>query len=319
MSGGREKERATGSSQEDEYLALDEGWWSSILAEEIRYEESRSSQEQDGAGKENGSVDWDVVQGFYDRDEIICLRVQGFNRGGLLVHGDHIQGFVPISHLLDVPAVVEEDQRESVLKEFLGKRLELKVIECNPTQERVVFSERAAQAGEGCRKKIFEELKIGDLVCGTVTNVTDFGVFVDLGGVEGLVHVSELSWGRVRHPQEILSVGERINTIVLNISEEEERVALSYKRQFHNPWDDIHDSYRPGDVIAATITSITRYGAFARIEEGIEGLIHISTMKLTDEQPSIKDIFHSGQNVTVRILHIDVHRRRLGLAILDTE
>lgn len=304
------------SEIEEECFMLDEGWWSSLLAEEVKSTRSHSGEEIKNARTSTG-VDWEIIKGFYERDEVICLQVQGFNRGGLLVQGEHLQGFVPISHLLEVPTVIEDEKKEKTLKAFVGKTLELKVIECNPTLERVVLSQRAAQAGEGCRKRIFRELERGGIASGIVTNITNFGVFVDLGGVEGLIHVSELSWGRVRHPREVLSVGDRVEAIVLEISEEEERVALSYKRQFYNPWDDILDHYAPGDIVPATITSITRYGAFARIKEGIEGLIHVSTMSLNGSQTSIRDIINSGQEVTVNILHIDVERRRLGLGLME--
>jgi small subunit ribosomal protein S1 len=202
--------------------------------------------------------------------------------------------------------------------------LELKVIECDESQERVVFSERAALAGEGCRKRLFSELVEGDIVCGTVTNITDFGAFIDLGGVEGLIHVSELSWGRVRHPQEVLTLGQTIDAQVLHISEKDERVALSYKRQFHNPWSDILEIFQPGMVTDAIITTITRYGAFARLKDGIEGLIHISSIFSDQDKPQyndrmIHDILEPGQQVQVKILHIDIGRRRLGLELLDPE
>jgi small subunit ribosomal protein S1 len=183
----------------------------------------------------------------------------------------------------------------------------------------VVFSQRAALAGEGCRKRLFQELKVGDIVCGTVTNVTQFGVFVDLGGVEGLVHVSELSWGRVGHPHEVLQIGQKINAQILQISEETERVALSYKRLFHNPWSDLLDYYQPGDLAPATITIIMHFGAFARLKEGIEGLIHISSMNFASDAVAIKDILNAGQMVTVKILHIDINRKRLGLSLVDYE
>lgn len=309
--------------KESELFEIDEGWWDSILAEEHSPKFGASVSAKSSV-KPDPVIDWDLVEGFHSRDEVITLRVNGYNRGGLLVQGDGIQGFVPVSHLVYVAGCDPEDQNLS-LKEYVGKELELKVIECDPAQDRVVLSERAALAGEGCRKRLFQSLKAGDVICGTVTNVTDFGVFVELGGVEGLIHVSELSWGRVNHPREILSVGQKIETQVLFISEADEKVALSYKRQFPNPWADILDEYQPGMVTNATITSLTRYGAFARIKTGIEGLIHISTIDLRkaqgdfSEKITLEEFLHPGQQVDVRILHIDVNRRRLGLELMDYE
>ena len=201
----------------------------------------------------------------------------------------------------------------------MGKTLRLKVIECEPDQERVVFSERAALAGEGRRKVLFRALKPGECVTGTVTNVTEFGVFVDLGGLEGLIHVSELSWGRVQHPSDVLEVGEEVQALVLHVSEENSRVALSLKRLSSNPWETIAERYKPGDLVQVVITGIARFGAFARLEEGVEGLIHISSMSFGTNQADISRYISPGQHVTARILHVEAEKRRLGLSLVSCE
>jgi small subunit ribosomal protein S1 len=149
-----------------------------------------------------------------------------------------------------------------------------------------------------------------------VTNVTDFGVFVDLGGVEGLIHVSELSWGRVQHPSDVCQIGQELSTMVLQVCEETSRVALSLKQMEANPWENLVDVHKPGDVVMATITAIMRFGAFARLDEGVEGLIHISSINLPTEYRSLDTYLRPGQPVQVRILHIDAHRRRLGLGLV---
>jgi small subunit ribosomal protein S1 len=309
---------------------LDEGWWSAVLADEVDQQE----QEQESAVRENapaespeptaedastGEVDWLRIQEVYDRDEVIVLVVQSYNRGGLLVQGPGVQGFVPISHLVDMPGGISEEERFQRLTAYVNRSLHLKVIECEPSQARVVFSERAALAGEGRRKQLFQSLKPNNIVQGVVTNVTDFGAFVDLGGVEGLIHVSELSWGRVQHPRAILQVGQKVQALVLQVSEENSRVALSMKRLLPNPWETLAKRYKPGDVIAATVTDILRFGAFARLEEGVEGLIHISSISLSPDQKDLENILCPGQVVQVRILHIDVDRRRLGLGLVNFE
>jgi small subunit ribosomal protein S1 len=301
---------------EEDAPRLDEGWWSSVLADE----EAHSVSHKEVAAKNNQQplldmVDWDQVQALYEHDEIIELQVHGYNRGGLLVQGEGVQGFVPVSHLVDMPNGAGEEERRGILAGYLGKSLPLKVIECEPSQERVVLSERAALAGEGRRKQLFKSLKTGEVVKGTVTNVTDFGVFVDLGGVEGLIHVSELSWGRVQSPSEVLKVGQEIKAIVLQVSEENARVALSLKRLFANPWEMLVDCYKPGDIVSAVVTSIMRYGAFARLDEGVEGLIHISSINLPD-QMDLEHFLTPGQPIQVKILHIDAERRRLGLGLV---
>jgi small subunit ribosomal protein S1 len=166
---------------------------------------------------------------------------------------------------------------------------------------------------------LFSALKPGECVHGSVTNVTDFGVFVDLGGLEGLIHVSELSWGRVQHPSDILTVGDEIEALVLNVSEENSRVALSLKRLTPNPWETIPMRYKPGDVVRVTITGIARFGAFARLEEGVEGLIHISSMNLGPSQNDPGKVLFPGQKAQVRILHIEAEKRRLGLSLVSVE
>ncbi len=305
----------------DESPEIDEGWWASVLAdEEVYAAHAKPSTTKTTQSPSTGTVvDWKRVQELFEKDEIILLTVYGYNRGGLLVQSDGIQGFVPVSHLVDMPCGIQEDERRQILGEYVGRSLELKVIECEPSQERIVLSERAAQAGEGRRRQLFNTLKPGEKVHGTVTNVTDFGVFVDLGGLEGLIHVSELSWGRVEHPSCVLSIDQPVDALVLMISEENGRVALSLKRLEPNPWEVLVQNYQPGDVVPAEITSIMRYGAFARLQEGVEGLIHVSTVHIPGNRKDIESVLSVGMNVKVKILHIESDKRRLGLGLVSVE
>lgn len=299
---------------------VDEGWWASVLSDE---ETGVAAQPKSQPGRQTGGtttsvvVDWPRVEGLYAEDEVVRLEVYGFNRGGLLVRGDGIQGFVPVSHLVEMPCSATVEERRKALNDYVSKTLALKVIECDSSQERIVLSERAALAGEGRRRELFNTLKAGEVVYGTVTNVTDFGVFVDLGGLEGLIHVSELSWGRVQHPSEILGINDPVRALVLMVSEENGRVALSLKRLCPNPWEVLLQTYQPGDIVEGTITSITRYGAFARLKEGIEGLIHISTIHIPEGYQTLEDYLGIGENVQVKILHIESERRRLGLGLVS--
>lgn len=308
--------------------AKDESWWASLLADEERYGNPsafKTSINQFVELKESANhanarpavVDWDYVQRLFDEDETVELGVSGFNRGGLLVEGEGIHGFVPISHLVDVVCDLPEEEREQVLQGYTDRRLSLKVIECDPPRGRVVFSERAALSSTGQRNQLLRDLQPGQCVGGVVTNITDFGVFVDLGGVEGLVHVSEISWGRVRHPADIVQIGDKISAYVIQVDKERARIALSLKRMCCNPWETAEQRYRQGQVVEAVITSIVPYGAFARLEEGLDGLIHISEMGV-DSIDELEDRLHEGQIVQARILHIDSHRQRLGLS-LDVE
>lgn len=311
---------------------VDDGWWDSVLAEEERYKPyvplqmpKKGSKESRGGDKpvervvkqvdlqEKGSVDWTRIQKLFHGDEIVNLTVTGFNRGGLLVEGEDLFGFVPFSHLVEL-AGSEPVDRDKVLGEYVGRSLSLKVIECVPEDGRVVFSERAAQAEPGRRSKIFGTLQPAQKVTGLVTNITDFGVFVDLGGVEGLIHISELSWGRVAHPSHIVNLGQKLEVLVMDIAAERCRVALSLKRLYPNPWLSIERDLAVDQVVPATVTAVLSYGAFARLDVGVEGLIHASEMPLA-EGGMVKDILSEGQRLDVRVLHVDAAHQRMGLSL----
>lgn len=309
--------------QDSSMPVVDESWWESVLAEEARHPThapSRSQARQDARSEgraEEGpriSPNWGQVKDLYQKDQIVDLKVSGCNRGGLLVEGPNLYGFVPFSHLVDMAGQVDLAEREKYLESYIGRTLRLKVIECVPEDGRIVFSERAAQAEPGKRAQLFHSLQAGECVDGSVTNITDFGVFVDLGGVEGLIHISELSWGRVIHPSQIVKMGQRVQVQVLDLSPERCRVALSLKRLSPNPWTRIGADLSVGDVVPAVITSVLSYGAFARLELGVEGLIHASEMPLAEGQ-AVKEFVEEGQQVNVRILHVDPSRQRMGLSM----
>ncbi len=303
----------------------DEGWWESVLAEEQQYANPRSpvvGTKQKHAHPEEKSetapvisqADWELVKKLYTEDRIIEMKAMGHNRGGLLVEHDGLAGFVPFSHLVELAGKVNEADRDGCLEAYMGKTLNVKVIECAPEDGRVVFSERAALTQPGKRNELFHALQIGDHVAGKVTNVTDFGVFVDLGGVEGLIHISELSWGRVSHPNQIVRLGEEIQVQVLEISVERSRVALSLKRLIPNPWEHAGATFAVGNIVPAVITTVLSYGAFARLDAGVEGLIHASEMALENNHTP-RDILAEGQQVQVRVLQVDPAHQRLGFSM----
>jgi small subunit ribosomal protein S1 len=307
---------------------LDEAWWSALLADEERYvsnyqatrgEERLEDPDYEPPHElldENPSgVDWERVEELYLLDETISLTVSGYNRGGLLVEGEFIHGFVPISHLLNVSCETPEENRDEALSRYQGQTIYLKVIECESARGRIVLSERAALASDGRRNQLLSELLPGDCVHGVVTNVTDFGIFVDLGGVEGLVHVSEISWGRVRHPEDAVEVGQEVTAYVITVDRERARIALSLKRLCDNPWEYVEERYHPGQVVEAVITSIVPFGAFARLEEGLDGLIHVTEMAHMSDGTNSYQMIEEGQKIKVRILHIDASRQRLGLSL----
>jgi small subunit ribosomal protein S1 len=296
---------------------LDENWWRALLADEekawsIVGKQTPYSAE---AKKEHRvvDIDWEHARQIYAEDDLIELQVTSYNRGGLLVEGEALHGFVPISHLVDLTDIENEEDREQFLAAYVGRTMQLKVIECDAERGRVVFSERAGLTEAGSRNELLERLREGSRTWGTVTNITDFGVFVDLGGLEGLVHVSEISWGRVRHPSDSVALGEQLEVFVINVDEERSRVGLSLKRLTQNPWDYAAERYFAGQITEAVITSILPFGAFARLEEGLDGLIHATELG----QPGVKpfDILYEGQRVQVRVLQVDAANQRLGLSL----
>lgn len=302
---------------------VDEGWWESVLADEQKYAGpypkpvSQAPVENETVEKlpeHPEQVDWDSIKQFYKNDRIIDMKVVGHNRGGLLVEGDGLSGFVPLSHLIDMAGREKEDDREHGLEDYVGRELKVKVIECVPEDERIIFSERAALSEPGKRVELFHTLSPGMQVAGTVTNITDFGVFIDLGGVEGLIHISELSWGRVAHPNQLVQLGEDIDVQVLEISAERCRVALSRKRLLPNPWENAIVEFPEGKIVAATVTNVLSYGAFASLDIGVEGLIHATEMPLQDGQ-SPRDILSVGQKLNLRVLHVDPRHQRLGFSM----
>jgi small subunit ribosomal protein S1 len=311
-------------------LPLDESWWNAVLEdveahfsskpqlEKVKPEESKKAPLKTQRITEESSPDeinWKWAKELYEQDQVISLQVLSHNRGGLLVQGENIQGFVPASHLVGLSNQSSQKERDDLLFPYVGRSLRLKVIECDQERGRIVFSERAAQTDSGSRLELLNTLSEGDYMSGKVTTITDFGVFVDLGGVEGLVHISELSWGRVCHPEEIVSLGDEIEVYILGIDRERIRVALSLKRLHPNPWDTVHSRYHPGQITQATITNIVSFGAFARLEDGLDGLIHVSELNGLTNKQDIKDILSEGQKVDVCILHIDSAQQRLGLSL----
>jgi small subunit ribosomal protein S1 len=299
---------------EEDIPIYDDGWWASVLAEE----ESRAVQSMVRVQRIEEPAkplsDWELARSLYHQDEIVELTVTGYNRGGLLVEGEWLIGFVHCSHLVVLPFQPTEDRRDDCLSVYINRTLRLKVIECVPEEGRMVFSERAARAEAGKRPALFSTIRPGQHITGEVTNVTEFGVFVDLGGVEGLIHISELSWGRVSHPDQVCQVGQIVEVEVMEVAPERCRIALSLKRLLPNPWELAQERYPANAIFPAIVTALAPFGAFARLEEGLEGLIHASEIPLPPNK-TIKDILIPGQIVQVRILQVESSRQRLGLSM----
>ncbi len=310
-------------------LPPDEGYWEALLQEGEYAAESDGPQQKDaqwdklGDNHNSGSqpgiptgaqADWEQVQQVFDADTTVELRVIGYNRGGLLVEWNSLRGFIPASQLTESPAPNDNHYRRESLASFVGKLLKLRVIELDPVQNRLILSERAAQVQPGTRANVLNSIDEGDTCEGQVTNLCDFGVFVDLGGLEGLIHISELSWGRVGHPSDILARGDTIKVYVMSVDQDEGRIALSLKRLHPDPWQTVEQRYEVGQIVEGTITNVVDFGAFACIEEGLEGLIHVSELA-EGHFLHPRNVVSEGDVVRARILNIDGQARRLGLSL----
>jgi len=296
----------------------DESWWAAVLREEESRRQGNTSDSRE-YGEVSGpavlsGADWQAARRLYETDEPVELEVVGYNRGGLIVGLNSLRGFVPASHLINFSAQVPEEERKTALARKIGQRLRLKVIEYDPAKGRVVFSERAAQARPGSRHQVLKDLHPGDVVGGVVTNICDFGVFVDLGGLEGLIHVSEVSWSRVSHPRDVLGCNQEVQVHVLSVDVEQGRVALSLKRTRPDPWASVEQRYVIGQMVEGTVTNVVNFGAFVCLEEGLEGLIHVS--ELADGHfLHPRSVVSEGEHVCARVVSIDGTSRRLGLSL----
>lgn len=261
---------------------------------------------------------WDTAHASYANGHGLELNVVGYNRGGLLVDLGDVRGFVPASQLVAFPRRATEEERMAEMAHYVGRTLRLKVIEMDRAHNRLILSERIAKTPVSRSEQLLNSIKPGQALTGTIRNVTDFGAFVDLGGVEGLIHVSEMSWQRVAHPRDVCSAGATVNVYVIDVNREQRRIGLSLKRLAPDPWALAAQKYRPGDIVDAEITNVVSFGAFARLPEGIEGLIHTSELAEGNFLHP-HDVVHEGDTVQVRVMNVDPVRQRIGLTLRLTD
>lgn len=272
---------------------------------------SRAAEEQD----------WQNAEQLLESKEIYEGEVTGFNKGGLIVKMGRLRGFVPASQVsLARRRRADGETPEDRWGAMVGEHLVSRVIEVDRRRNRLILSERSAarEAREALKERLISELAVGEIRSGHVISLADFGAFVDIGGADGLVHISEISWKRVGNPREVLKVGDEVQVKVLGVDPERNRISLSIRELETNPWDTIFDNYSEGQLVEGTVTKLTKFGAFASItgleDYGIEGLIHIS--ELSDrhvEHPS--EVVQEGHKLTLRILRIDIIRHRIGLSL----
>jgi len=273
----------------------------------------------DGEGNVLGSkkradsiVVWDELEEYMENSKQIQITVNEAVKGGVVAFIKGIRAFIPASQL-SVSYVKD-------LNEFVGKELEVKVIELDKEKRRVVLSRRVIEQAqlEVKREEIWKTLKVGEKVPGTVSRLTNFGAFVDLGGIDGLVHVSELSWNRVKEPSQVVSVGDKVEVYILDLNREKGRISLSLKDAAEDPWKKQIKEQNIGSIVDGTVTKLMKFGAFVDIGNGIEGLVHIS--QLSDEHVnSPSEVVSIGDKVKVKILDINEENKRIGLSIKEAK
>jgi small subunit ribosomal protein S1 len=254
---------------------------------------------------------WKAIELAHEQGDPVTGRVIEVVKGGLILDLG-VRGFLPAS-LVDIRRVQDLD-------EYLGQELRCKVIELNRSRNNVVLSRRAVLEDERkeMRQAILDKLNPGDVVEGTISNIVDFGAFVDLDGMDGLIHISELSWSHVNHPSEVLEIGQKVQVKVLDIDRERQRISLGLKQTQSDPWQQVLESYQEGDVVQGKVTKVVTFGAFVEILPGVEGLVHISELAQHHvENP--REVVSQGDTVNVRILEVDAERRRLSLSLKRVE
>jgi small subunit ribosomal protein S1 len=317
---------------------LDEGYWQSLL-EEVENETETphcvSRHDNVGASAETAAAqrlprrapgpfppveeaaDWARAEELLSSGESFEARIVGYNRGGLLSDFGRIQAFLPASHLLCPPQAQEGEERLAGLAERVGEMLTVRVAEIERDRRRLILSERLVGAN-GRASDLLGSLLPGQVHCGQVTNLCHFGAFVDLGGFEGLVHISELSWGRIGTPDEVVHPGDPVEVMVLEVNPQEQKVALSLKRLRPDPWRGVDTRYTPGQVVEAIVTNVVNFGAFARLEEGLEGLIHVSELA-EGNFTHPRNVIHEGDRVRARVIQVDPSKRRIALTLRGTD
>ncbi|MBN1401879.1 MAG: S1 RNA-binding domain-containing protein [Anaerolineae bacterium] len=260
--------------------------------------------------------DWFDAQELLESGELVRVTVTHYNKGGLLGAYKSLQGFIPASQVLNLRRRSTDESPAEVFEPFVGRELVVKIIEVNRQRRRLILSERAAarEWRDQRREELLEELQPGEIRSGTVSNLVDFGAFVDLGGIDGLVHISELSWGRVDHPREVLRMGDQVQVMVLNVDRERQRIALSIKRTLPDPWSSVAERYEAGQLTRGVVTHLVTFGAFVELEPGIEGLVHISELADGDFG-SPENVVGKGQELQLLILGVDPDEHRISLSL----
>ena len=258
--------------------------------------------------------DWSIANKLMEADEVTEARVIDGNKGGLLVRFGRLTGFVPNSHIESVPPATSSGRMREIKDELVGKTLQLKVIQVETKRNRLILSERAAR--RAARSERLSEIEVGQVLMGRVVNLTDFGAFVDIGGVDGMIHISNIDHRHVNHPSDVLSVGDEIEVRVDSVDVERERIALNRKAILPDPWKSFTDTYGEGVLMEGVVTNVVDFGVFVAAPGGAQGLVHTSRMESLGASTP-RDMFREGDDVLVRIVGVDTEQQHIELSIDD--
>jgi small subunit ribosomal protein S1 len=261
---------------------------------------------------------WTEVEKMLEEGATFEGRVDGFNKGGVIVPVYGLRGFIPASQLsISRRMTVTGDTPDQRYAKMIGEPISVRVIEVDRKRRRLILSERAAssETRQSIKERVIESLKEGETYTGKVTSLADFGAFVNVNGADGLVHLSEISWDRVQHPSEVLEVGQEVKVKVINIDREKRRIGLSIRALQSDPWRSKVEKFKVGQLVEGVITRLTKFGAFARLEGDLEGLIHISEISESRIEHPKEAGLHEGDVVTLRVIRIDPDQRRIGLSL----
>lgn len=257
-------------------------------------------------------ADWQRAEDLLESGQVIEATIVGYNKGGLLASFGHIRGFIPQSHVIDIPRGASGDRLRQLKQEMVGRTLRVKVVEVNRQRNRLILSERDARSA--VKRARLAELEVGSVVEGEVVGLVDFGAFVDIGGIDGLIHISNIDRRYVNHPSDVLSIGDKVRVRIDDVDIENERISLNRAALMPDPWDSIGERYRVGDLVTGVVTNVANFGIFVALPGHLEGLVHLSEMS-TYNVSDPREWVNEGEAVLVRIIDIDPAQQRIALSL----
>jgi len=257
-------------------------------------------------------ADWERAEHLLETGEVVDAQVVGYNKGGLLATFGRIRGFIPQSHVADIPRSATGDQLRDAKNDMMGQQLKVKVVEVNRERNRLILSEREAQ--QTVKQQMLENLEVGSIVKGTVVGLVDFGAFVDIGGIDGLIHISNLDRRYVNHPSDVLEIGDEVEVRIDEVDTKNQRISLNRAALMPDPWDHIDETFSVGDLVTGEVTNVADFGVFVALPHHLEGLIHVSEMT-SYGAGTPTELIHEGEELLVRIIDIDREQKRIALSL----